>query len=61
MIKIIIIIVVVLVAAILILAATKPDTFRVRRTASIKAPPGKIFALINDFPRWDAWSPWEQK
>ena len=30
-------------------AATKPDTFRVERTASIKAPPEKIFPLINDF------------
>jgi carbon monoxide dehydrogenase subunit G len=54
-------IVVVLIAAVLIFAATKPDTFRVRRAASIKAPPEKIFALINDFRRWDAWSPWEKK
>src|SRR5712671_3508443 len=61
MIKAIVIIVVVLIAAVLILAATKPDTFRVQRAASIKAPPEKIFALINDFRRWDAWSPWENK
>lgn len=61
MFKIIGIVIVVLIAAILIFAATKPDTFRVRRAASIKAPPEKIFALINDFHRWDAWSPWEKK
>jgi uncharacterized protein YndB with AHSA1/START domain len=61
MIKAIGIIVAVLVAGVLIFAATKPDTFRVQRAASIKAPPEKVFALINDFKRWDAWSPWEKK
>lgn len=50
-----------LVAGILILAALRPDTFRVERAASISAPPEKVFALINDFKRWDAWSPWEKK
>jgi uncharacterized protein YndB with AHSA1/START domain len=61
MFKTIAIAVIVLIAAVLIFAATKPDTFRVQRAASIKAPPEKIFALINDFHRWDAWSPWEKK
>ena len=61
MLKIIGIVIVVLIAGVLILAATKPDTFRVQRAASIKAPPEKIFALINDFNRWGAWSPWEKK
>ena len=60
-IAIIAIIAVVLIAGVLIFAATKPDIFRVQRTASIKAPPEKIFAFINDFKRWDAWSPWEKK
>jgi carbon monoxide dehydrogenase subunit G len=61
MLKIIGIVIVVLIAAVLIFAATKPDTFRVQRAASIKAPPEKVFALINDFNRWGAWSPWEKK
>jgi uncharacterized protein YndB with AHSA1/START domain len=61
MLKIIAIVIVVLIAGVLILAATKPDTFRVQRAASIKAPPEKIFALINDFNRWGTWSPWEKK
>ena len=55
------IVVVILIAGIVILAATRPDTFRVQRAASIKAPPEKIFPLINDFNRWSAWSPWEKK
>jgi uncharacterized protein YndB with AHSA1/START domain len=49
------------IAAILILAATKPDTFRVERAASIKAPPEKIFPLIDDFHRWESWSPYETR
>jgi len=39
----------------------KPDTFRVQRAASIKAPPEKIFPLINDLHAWGAWSPYEKK
>jgi len=61
MFKTIALVVVALIAAVLAYAATKPDTFRVQRAASIKAPPEKIFALLNDFRRWDAWSPWEKK
>ncbi|MGH6902585.1 MAG: SRPBCC family protein [Geminicoccaceae bacterium] len=49
------------IAAVLGLAATKPDTFRVQRATSITAPPAKIFAFINDFHSWDAWSPYEHK
>lgn len=48
------------VAAILALAATKPDTFRVERATSIKAPPEKIFALLDDFHRYQSWSPYEK-
>lgn len=61
MLKIILAVVVVAVAGVLIAAATKPDTFRVERRASIAAPPERIFALINDFKRWTEWSPWEKK
>ena len=61
MIKKIAIAVVVLLAALLIYAATQPDTFRIQRATSIKAPPEKIFAVLNDFMRWEAWSPWEKK
>ncbi len=61
MFKIIAIVVVGVIAAVLIFAATRPDTFRVQRTASIKAPPEKIFPLIDDLHRHAAWSPWEKK
>ena len=54
-------VVVALIAGILVYAATKPDSFRVQRSASIKAPPDKIFPLINDLKAWAAWSPFEKK
>jgi uncharacterized protein YndB with AHSA1/START domain len=58
--KIFSIAVVVLVAGLLALAATKPATFRVQRAISIKAPPEKVFALIDDFHSWRDWSPYDK-
>ena len=60
MLKIILIVIVVLIVGVLGLATTKPDTFRVQRASHIKAPPDKVFALINDFHHWSQWSPWEK-
>lgn len=45
---------------VLAFAATKPDVFVVQRSASIKAPPEKIFPFINDFHQWGIWSPFEK-
>jgi uncharacterized protein YndB with AHSA1/START domain len=36
----------------------RPDDFRVTRSATIAAPPATVFAQVNDFHNWDAWSPW---
>lgn len=44
-------------AGILGLAATRPATIEIRRTVDIKAPPERIFALIDDFHHWPAWAP----
>jgi uncharacterized protein YndB with AHSA1/START domain len=52
--------VVVLVVLVLAYAATRPDSFSVQRATTIKAPPEKIFAIIEDFDGWRAWSPWEK-
>jgi len=60
MIKTIAIIILALVAAVLVYALTQPDSFRVERSIVIKAPPEKIFAQINGFHQWEAWSPWEK-
>jgi hypothetical protein len=60
MFKIIAVVIVLLIVAILAFAATKPDSFTVKRSISIKAPPQKIAAMIDDFHNWGAWSPWEK-
>jgi uncharacterized protein YndB with AHSA1/START domain len=43
-----------------ILAARRPDEFAVRRSMDMRAPPAKIFPLIDDFRQWPKWSPWEK-
>lgn len=48
------------VAGVLGIAATRPNTFRVQRAASINAPPDVIYPLIADFRAWNGWSPWEK-
>lgn len=58
MLKVIGIVVVVLIAGLLVYAATRPDSFHVQRTTSIKAPAEKIFSYINDLHQWEAWSPY---
>jgi hypothetical protein len=60
MFKIIAVALVVVIAAILVLAATRPDSFRVERSAQISAPPEKILSLVNDFHQWSTWSPYEK-
>jgi uncharacterized protein YndB with AHSA1/START domain len=49
------------IAVVLILAAIKPNTFSVRRATTVKAPPERLFPLINDFHQWVTWSPYENK
>ncbi len=49
------------VAGVLLTAANKPDTFRVERSASVKAPPERIFPLINDLRAFNTWNPFEKK
>jgi len=48
------------VVAVLAYAATRPDTFRVQREATVRASPEEVFALVNDFHAWQAWSPWQK-
>lgn len=45
---------VVLVAIIIV----QPSEYRVSRTLTMTAPAHEIFAQLNDFHRWEAWSPW---
>jgi uncharacterized protein YndB with AHSA1/START domain len=38
--------------------ALQPGEFRISRSATIAAPPEHVFAQVNDFHNWEAWSPW---
>ncbi len=42
----------------LVIAAFQPADFQISRTATIAAPPAAVFEQINDFQKWNAWSPW---
>ncbi len=48
----------VLVVAFLVVVATRPDGFRVSRSATIPAPVEIVFAQVNDLHRFQDWSPW---
>lgn len=61
MLKFIVGAIVLAIAVVLVLAALKPDSFRVQRTASIKAPPEKIFPLIDHLPTNAKWLPYYMK
>lgn len=53
--------VLVLLAALLLFAATRPGSFAVQRTASIRAPADKIYPLIQDMHEFNTWNPFNQK
>lgn len=54
MLKKILIVLAVIVAGVLGLAASRPDTFTIQRSISIKAAPDKIFPLVASRPAWSS-------
>jgi hypothetical protein len=40
--------------------AAQPSTYRIERSATIAAPADVVFAQVNDFHKWGAWSPWDK-
>lgn len=38
--------------------ALLPNEFQVQRSITIHNDPSVVFAHVNDFHKWDAWSPW---
>jgi hypothetical protein len=58
--RIVLLVLLIAVVGVLGLAATKPDHYHVERNATMSAPPGAVFAQVNDFHNWEAWSPWEK-
>lgn len=58
MLKKILIGVALVIAAFLVVAALQPAHFRIVRSATLPAPPAAVFEHVNDFHKWQAWSPW---
>jgi hypothetical protein len=54
----ILIAVVAIVGVLIAIIALQPSEFRVARSAPMAAPAPAVFAQVNDFHNWDAWSPW---
>jgi len=48
----------VLIILLVVIIAMQPADFRVTRSATIGAPAPAVFAQVNDFHKWNAWSPW---
>lgn len=47
-----------LILVLVIVVALRPSTFRIERATTTAAPPAAVFAEVNDFHKWEAWSPW---
>ncbi|WP_424629437.1 SRPBCC family protein [Bradyrhizobium sp. SYSU BS000235] len=47
-----------LLVVLVVIIITQPSEYRVSRTLTMSAPAPDIFAQLNDFHRWEAWSPW---
>jgi uncharacterized protein YndB with AHSA1/START domain len=41
-----------------VIVALQPSEFQMARSTTIAAPPADVFAQVNDFRKWEAWSPW---
>src|SRR5579872_6401511 len=60
MILTILIVAAILIVGLLVYASTMPNTMVVQRSATVNAPPARIFPFVNDFHEWSKWSPWER-
>ena len=50
-----------LIIGFVVIVALQPSEFRVSRSINIAAPAQAVFEQVNDFHKWDAWSPWAKR
>jgi len=50
-----------LIGVFIAVVAMQPAEFRIVRTATVAAPSAIVFAQVNDFHKWSAWSPWAKR
>jgi uncharacterized protein YndB with AHSA1/START domain len=41
--------------------AMQPDVYALSRSAVIAAPPDAVFGYLEDFRKWELWSPWAKR
>lgn len=51
----------IVIAVVMVIAATRPDSFLIARSISIKAPADRIFALIESPRAFNVWNPFLKK
>jgi hypothetical protein len=54
----ILLIIAAVIICLIIVIAVQPNNFRITRSATIAASAETVFAEVNDFHKWNAWSPW---
>ena len=50
--------IVVVVVVLCVVIAMQPEDLKITRTATFNAPQAVVFEQVNDFHKWEAWSPW---
>ena len=48
----------IVIAGLVAFVSTRPADFRIVRSRVIPAPPAAVFDQVNDFHKWEDWSPW---
>src|SRR4051812_12771614 len=52
------VVIVVVIAICCVVVAMQPAHYHVERSATMNAPAATVFNQVNDFHKWEAWSPW---
>ncbi len=60
MITTIVLIAIVCLVGLVVVIAVQPADFLITRSAAIPAPASILFDHVNDFHKWETWSPWAQ-
>lgn len=47
-----------LIVLLIIIVAMQPADFAITRSQTMAAPAAEVFGQVNDFHKWEAWSPW---
>ena len=54
----VIVVIVLAVAIFCVVVAMQPSHYHIERSATMNAPAPIVFNQVNDFHKWEAWSPW---